>query len=79
LKFHTSDGKSSEKAGGFTLEKIYGFQGKEVGKIVYQAMRDGTDACTRLEFYDRAGAIIIMMNGSSSLGGVEKTFTIDAD
>jgi hypothetical protein len=33
LKFHMSDGTSSEKAGGFSLDKNFDFSSHDIGKI----------------------------------------------
>ena len=71
MEFHTADGASSEKAGGFSLDKEQDFTGKEVGKIICQAISGSGDAVTRIEFFDRKGDPIVKMVGSSSLSGVE--------
>ena len=78
MEFHTADGASSEKAGGFSLDKEQDFSEKEVGKIICQAISTN-DAVTRIEFFDRNGDPIVKMVGSSSLSGVEKVTEIAKD
>lgn len=58
-----SDGTTSPKAGGFSLDKSVDLAGKEIGSIVFQKMtKENTIGLFAL--YDRKGHEIVKMKGS---------------
>lgn len=63
LKFHWSDDTSSDKYGGFTLDKNKDFSDHDIGKIDVYKMRD-QNTLARLTFFDRKGDVIVNMQGS---------------
>jgi len=68
IKFFTSDGRSSEKAGGFNLDKVRAIKGEDIGKIEVQTLsNDGKVG--RIAFYDRKKSLLLDLKGSYGLNG----------
>jgi len=66
IKFSTSDGRSSEKAGGFNLDKVRSIKGEDIGRIEVQTLsNDGKVG--RLAFYDRQKNLLLDLKGSYGL------------
>jgi hypothetical protein len=49
-----TDDKESEKVGGFSLEKSFDFEGKDIAKILFKK-RSGDNYVNYMEFWDREG------------------------
>jgi hypothetical protein len=49
-----SDDKVSEKVGGFSLDKSYSFEGKDIAYILLKK-RSGDNYINYMEFWDRGG------------------------
>jgi hypothetical protein len=61
-----SDGKESEKVGGFSLDKKYDFEDQEIGKVLFKK-RSGDNYVNYMEFWNRKGDQLLKLEGSSTI------------
>jgi hypothetical protein len=73
-----SDGTSSEKAGGFSLDKNFDFSSHDIGKIECQVHRN-EDCIGRIAFYDRDDNLVVEIKPNTGLSETIKTVKLEED